>query len=140
MLIKTRVHKTKRTHADCSCIAGPGREANESTLSSIINAAASDFGDLDQAQQPVYARAFGQFIYQLDPASANQSTLLGGLTNSIVFVVTAPIRDDYASYNGEDYTGPLIVLTHVAGLHESCVRAYQQVQLQNQSIGWHNFR
>lgn len=89
-----RVHKTKWTHADCSCIAGPGREANESTLSNTINAAASDFGELDQAKQPVYARAVGHFINQLDPASANQSTLLGAFTNRIAFVLTAPIRVD----------------------------------------------
>lgn len=98
-----------------------------SALTDIINTAAVAFGDLDQAKQPVYAKAFGEFIHQLDPTlSANQSTLLEAFENSIASALTARYCVT-ASCLRYDYTGPLVELTHAAALDQSYVGAFEQV-------------
>lgn len=70
---------------------GSGKEANASTLSRVINAASIDFGDLDLASQPVYAKAFGQFIHHLQSAPANQSKLSQAFANSIASALTGDL-------------------------------------------------
>ncbi|KAL3148691.1 hypothetical protein ABBQ38_014105 [Trebouxia sp. C0009 RCD-2024] len=119
--------------------AGPGSGVNVSALTNIINTAAEYFGDLDQAKQPVYAEAFGQFIHQLDPSPAsNQTTLLAAFANSLAsalkgescFTLTCRTYDLDKSY----YIGPVVELTHAAGLDPSFVGAFEQAKQSQQSV------
>lgn len=137
MLITTCVECTTKSYHYVLAVlqsvlqrVGPGREANVSALSEVIDAASVDFGDLEKASQPVYARAFGQFIHQLSAPAANQSDLVQAFANSIVSALTL----DRSGRNFRpNYGGPLIELTYAAGLEQSFGRAFTQVHVYTSS-------
>ena len=106
--------------------AGAGTGANQSTLSEIIDSAAGDFSLRGYApvDQDVYARAFGEFLHQLQPK--NQSALSQAFADKIASTM-ASLQENQ---NGQpDLTGAYIMLAHTAGLDEAFVPAWKQVCL-----------
>ena len=117
--------------------SGPSPNANASTLSDIIANAGSDFGQTEQdlfsitpehnplqVNQHVYAKAFAQFIHQLQPS--NQSALLQAFADDI----DAAMAQHQTEQNARlDNAGPFAELAYAAGLQDSFVRAFEEVKI-----------
>lgn len=118
--------RTVNTEQPEGISAGVGVGANQSTLSEIIDSAAADFSFRGYApvNQDAYARAFGEFLHQLQPT--NQSALSQAFADNIASTM-ASLQENQ---NGQpDPTGAYIVLAHAAGLDDAFIPAWKQVCL-----------
>lgn len=118
--------------------AGLVKDANASLLSQIIADAGSDFGlpepdssyDVLSVNQPIYAKAFADFIHQLQPN--NQSALQQAFSDDVAAAIITRLTRQNAR---PDNTGPFIELAHATGEDSSFVNALQQVTALRTSFG-----
>ena len=120
----TRCLRTVDTEQPEDISAGSVVGANQSALSEIVDSAAADFSFRGYApvNQDAYARAFGDFLHQLQPT--NQSALSQAFADKIASTM-ASLQENQ---DGQpDPTGAYMVLAHAAGLDDAFVPAWKQV-------------
>lgn len=121
--MNSRCHPSEHLNS----LAGGGRAADATLLFTIINTTSIDFGARTSGtpvNQPVYAKAFGQFIHQLQ--RDNQP-----VAEAFANIIASSFMDPYGSPYGytTDYTGALLELAEAAGSDQSFVGAFQQASL-----------